>query len=267
MIEITGIKGTIRVHEWLADEPRYIALVAHGYAEHAGRYEHVAARLVADGAAVYAPDHFGHGQSEGTPGLVESIDELVEDLHRVGGLARQRHPGLPVVLVGHSMGGLIAARFGQAYGGELTAMVLSAPVIGGNPDVEALLHLDPMPEIPLDPALLSRDSAVGEAYAADDLVYSGPFLRSTLEAMFAAGDAVRRGPRLKVPTLWIHGELDGLAPLGVTRPVAEEIAGDVFEQKTYPGAQHEIFNEVNKDEVLDDTMSFLSRQLAAATSA
>ena len=253
--------GSLYVHTWIAEQPRYVALIAHGMGEHAGRYEHVAVRLVADGAAVYAPDHRGHGRSDGVYGTVDDVEDLVDDLHTVADRAREAHSGLPVVLIGHSLGGIIASRFAQRYPDELAAMVLSAPAIGGNPDIEALLAMDPMPDVPLDPALLSRDPAVGEAYAADERVYHGPLLRPTLEAIFAAGRAVAAGPKLAMPTLWLHGELDGLAPLTATRPVAEAIAGDSFEHKVYDGAQHEIFNETNQDEVIGDAIAFLNRHV------
>jgi alpha-beta hydrolase superfamily lysophospholipase len=258
---LEATRGNLYVHAWPADQPRYIALIAHGYGEHGGRYAHVAERLVADGAAVYAPDHFGHGRSNGTPALVEDVEEIVADLHALADDVRSTHPGLPLVLIGHSLGGVVATRFAQQHGDELTALVLSGPVIGGNPEIEGLLALDPLPEVPLDPALLSRDPRVGEAYAKDELVYHGPFLRPTLEAIFASGRVIAAGPRLTVPTLWIHGELDALAPLEATRPVAEQVAGDSFEQKVYEGARHEIFNETNQDEVIDDTIAFLNRQL------
>jgi alpha-beta hydrolase superfamily lysophospholipase len=267
MSEITGTRGNIHVHEWIADEPAYVALIVHGIGEHAGRYEHVAARLAADGAAVYAPDHFGHGRSDGTAGLVESIPELVEDLRIVVGNARGRHPGLPVFVIGHSMGGIIASLFAQRYPEELDALVLSAPAIGGNPDIEALLRMDPMPDVPIDPAVLSRDPSVGEAYASDPLVYHGPLERRTLEAIFAGGRMVAEGPSFAVPALWLHGEADALAPLAATRPVAEAVAGDVFEQRVYPDARHEIFNETNRDEVLADTIAFLAGQRTALRSA
>jgi alpha-beta hydrolase superfamily lysophospholipase len=264
---LEGTHGSIHVHEWPAEDPRFVALIAHGYGEHAGRYGHVAARLVADGAVVYAPDHYGHGRSDGPRAIITDVEDLVADLQTVAVWACARHPGLPLVLIGHSLGGLIATRFAQEHGEELAALVLSGPIIGGNPDVEALLGLDPLPEVPLDPSLLSRDPEVGEAYAADELVYHGPFVRQTLEAIFAAGRAVASGPELAVPALWLHGELDGLAPLDATRPVAERIAGPIFEQKVYDGARHEIFNETNRDEVIDEAISFLNRQLAVAESA
>src|SRR3954452_20284935 len=163
--DIAGTRGRIVVHRWDVDEPRYIALLSHGYGEHARRYDHVAERLNAGGAAVYAPDHFGHGRSDGERALAEDLEGAVEDLHLVAERAAADHPGLPVALIGHSMGGLIAARYGQRFRGELAALVLSGPAVGGNPEIEALAQMDPIPDVPIDPAVLSRDPAVGEAYA------------------------------------------------------------------------------------------------------
>ena len=258
----TGRAGTIATTTWAPEDPRFVVLLVHGYGEHAGRYGHVAARLVQAGALVVAPDHAGHGRSEGERARIEDLETLVDDLATLDAMTRAAHPGLPVVLIGHSMGGLVATRYAQR-GVALDALVLSGPVIGGNPDIAALLELPELPEVPLDPSVLSRNPSVGEAYAADELVYHGPFQRVTLEAMFAAADAVRTGPGLgDVPTLWIHGELDALAPLAATRPVFEAIRGPRAEEKVYPGAQHEIFNEINRDEVLDDVVAFVQRALA-----
>lgn len=261
-ITLDGAEGKIVVQAWPNAKPRYLALLAHGFAEHAGRYAHVAAHLVEHGAVVYAPDHLGHGRSDGERGLVRDSDVLAADLHRVADRARALHPGLPLVLVGHSMGGILATRFAQLYPGELTALVLSAPVIGGNPGFEALLKMDPIPEIPIDPRMLSRDPAVGEAYAADDLVYHGPLKRPTLEALSRSVAVIAAGPTLgALPTLWMHGENDSLAPFDVSRAAVERIRGSALVSRTYPGAAHEIFNETNRDEVLRDTTEFLERVL------
>src|SRR2546426_543265 len=80
---------------------------------------------------------------------------------------RAEHPDRPVALIGHSMGGIVAARYAQLYGEELAALVLSGPPLGGNPAFEALLEMDPFPDIPIDPEVLSRNPEVGRAYAED----------------------------------------------------------------------------------------------------
>jgi pimeloyl-ACP methyl ester carboxylesterase len=128
--------------------------------------------------------------------------------------------------------------------------------------VEALLGMDPMPEVPIDPAILSRDPAVGEAYAADELVYHGGFHRETLAAIFAGARATARDPGFgDLPTLWIHGEGDVLAPLDASTEAMKHLRGSNTEEHVYPGAQHEVLNEINKDEVLDDVVRFLRRVL------
>nr|MDT0663765.1 alpha/beta fold hydrolase [Micromonospora sp. DSM 115978] len=169
---LTGTAGEIVVHRWSpCATPRYIALLSHGYAEHARRYDHVAEHLTRDGAVVYAPDHIGHGRSGGQRALVEDVEIPVTDLHLVAEDAKLTYQGRPVVLVGHSMGGLIATRFAQRFRDSLAALALSGPVVGVTPGVEALLDLDQIPDLPLDPWVLSRDPTVVQAYAADPLVY------------------------------------------------------------------------------------------------
>jgi alpha-beta hydrolase superfamily lysophospholipase/acyl dehydratase len=254
--------GRIAVRRWNVAEPRCVAVVVHGYAEHSGRYAHVAEHLAANGAAVYAPDHRGHGLSAGERALIADLDDLVADLGAVIARARAEHPGLPLVVVGHSMGGMIATRYAQLHPGALAALVLSGPPVGGNPALEALLALDPIPEVPIDPGVLSRDPAVGREYAEDPLVWHGPFKRLTLEALFAAVSAIAEGPALiGLPTLWVHGELDQLAPLDCTERAVQRISGDTVERRVYPGAQHEVFNETNREEVLDEVTEFLEATL------
>jgi alpha-beta hydrolase superfamily lysophospholipase len=261
--EFDGVDGRIHVTTWAGDEPpRFVTLLAHGYAEHAGRYEHVAAMLVGLGAAVYAPDHAGHGRSSGERALVADIEPLVTDLHAVADQARADHPGLPLALVGHSMGGLIAARFAQRYLDELAALVLSGPLVGANPAVSMLLELDPIPDIPIDPAILSRDPAVGAAYAADPLVYHGPFREPTLRAFAKAADDVAAGGTFgDLPTLWIHGLEDQLVPYDVTAVTMDRIRGTSLRHTAYEGAAHEVFNETNGDEVLGEVADFLREAL------
>ena len=261
--EFTGERESITAREWPAESPSWVALLAHGYGEHIGRYEHVADHLRRHGAAVYGLDHIGHGRSGGERVLIPDFGEVVADLHTVAEHARARRPGLPVVLIGHSMGGMIAARYAQRHGDGLAALVLSGPVIGPWGPVELLLGLEEMPDVPIDPATLSRDPAVGEAYAADPLVWHGPFRRETVEAIDRCLATISAGGRLgALPTLWVHGEADELVPLSGTRAGIEEIRGEDLTEIIYPGARHEVFNETNKDEVLTAVTDFVAPHAA-----
>ena len=252
------------MHNWTPEQASFVVVLAHGYGEHAGRYDHVAQALIERGGIVHAPDQWGHGLSEGTPGLADDIEVLAADLAAVADHARAAHPDLPVVVIGHSLGGMVATRFVQQHPDGIAALVLSGPLIGGNSAVTALLELPEIPDIPIDPGMLSRDPAVGEAYAADDLVYHGPLLRGTLEGIREAVDRIATGGSLgDLPTLWIHGELDPLAPLAETRAAVEIIVGNALRSVIYPGAMHEVFNETNKDEVIAEVVGFIDDVLVS----
>jgi alpha-beta hydrolase superfamily lysophospholipase len=264
-VKLDGTHGSLAVRVLSRTDPTHLAVISHGYGEHGGRYAHVAAALLANGATVITPDHHGHGLSDGERVHVADAAEYVADLHTVVGWARDRHPGVPVVLIGHSMGGLIATRYAQTHPEDLAVLVLSGPVVGLDPGFLALIGMDPMPEVPIDPAVLSRDPAVGAAYAADPLVWHGPFKRPTLVALAGGVEAIAAGPGFGgLPTLWLHGETDALVPLAVVRPTMERLRGEVFEEHVYPGAAHEIFNETNRDEVIGDMIAFINSRLPAA---
>jgi len=258
-----GVHGQLVARAWQgADEPSHIVVVAHGYGEHIGRYERLADRLVAGGAVVYAVDHVGHGKSAGERVHIEDFEEVVTDLHTLDETARREHPGRPVVLLGHSMGGLIAGRYAQRYGDSLAALVLSSPLVGRWDAAAQLLALDEIPEAPLDITTLSRDPGVGQRYAADPLVWHGAFKRPTLEAIERGLDAVAKGPGLgDLPLMWIHGEADALVPIEGSRIGVEHLRGPNFVERTYPAARHELFNELNADDVLTDVAEFIQRQI------
>jgi len=259
---LDGHAGALAARKWVDETPRYVALLCHGYGEHCGRYEYVAARLVADGAAVYAVDHIGHGLSDGERVLIDDFEKVVDDFRLLDLTARREHPDLPVVLVGHSMGGMIAARYAQRYGAELTAVVLSGPVLGRWATVDALLAAEGIPDTPIDPSTLSRDPEVGRAYVADPLVWHGPFERTTVQALKTCIDTITAAGAVDdVPVLWLHGEDDQLVPLDGTATGWSSLAGRGSSSKTYPGARHEVFNETNRDEVLGDVVDFVGTHI------
>jgi alpha-beta hydrolase superfamily lysophospholipase len=257
---VDGSEGAVSVRVWDNRDARRIVVLAHGYGEHIGRYEHVAAALVARGAAVYGPDHLGHGESEGEQVLVSDFEHVVDDLGLVVDLARGRHPGLPLVLVGHSMGGLIATRYAQRHRDELSGLVLSGPAVGLSVVIVDWLAAPALPDDPIDVAVLSRDLSVGEDYAADPLVWHGGWKRPTLEAFVAADKAIAAGGGFgDLPTLYVHGEADELVPMAVARPVVEGLAGTDFTERIVPGARHEVFNETDKDETIAAVADFAER--------
>jgi alpha-beta hydrolase superfamily lysophospholipase len=257
---IEGTEGAVSVQVWDNPDARRVVLLAHGYGEHIGRYEHVAQALVARGAAVYGPDHLGHGESAGENVLIADFENVVDDLHAVADLARAQHPGLPVVLVGHSMGGLIAIRFAQRYRDELAGLVLSGPAVGLSVVIVDWLAAPELPNDPIDVAVLSRDPAVGEAYANDPLVWHGGWKRPTLEAFMAADTAIgSAGGFGDLPTFYVHGEADELVPMAVAHPFVQGLAGSDFTERIVPGARHEVFNETDRDQTIGAVADFVER--------
>lgn len=263
MIEsnVPGRAGELVVRTWPNLGATWLAVLVHGCGEHAGRYGHVAEALVAAGALVVAADQVGHGASEGERALVEDLGTLVGDVDTVIGAAGV---DLPVVLVGHGVGGLVAARYAQDHQDRLAALVLSAPVLGAWEGLDALGG-DDLSGTEVDPAELSRDEEVGRAYAADPLVWHGPVPRPTLEAVERAIDEVNFGPVLdRVPVLWLHGGADRLVPEADTRTGADRLRGARFEERVYQGARHEVLRETNRDEVLGDVVDFVRRALGGS---
>lgn len=262
--EFDGATERVAVRRWADASPTWLCVLVHGYAEHAGRYDAVADALVEAGAAVAAPDHVGHGRTGGTPGLVPDFEAVVRDVLTVAGRIRETHPGLPLLLVGHSMGGGIAARAAQAIRDELAGLALSGPVLADWGSARALLAADPIPEAPLDASALSRDPQVGRVYAADPLVYRGPFQRPTLEAWQRMLDALGEGrPLAGLPVLWLHGADDPLVPLDTARTGVARLGADSVEEHVYPGARHEVLNETNRDEVVAALLAFARRVVGA----
>jgi alpha-beta hydrolase superfamily lysophospholipase len=259
-MELEGSEGRISVRVWEHPGARRVVVIAHGYGEHIERYDHVARELRARGAAVYGPDHLGHGLSAGERVLITDVEHVVNDLLQVIERARAAHPGLPVVLLGHSMGGLIATRLAQRAGRpRLAGLVLSGPAIGLGA-VIAHMQEAGLADAPLDVAALSRDPAVGEAYAADPLVWHGPWKAATLVALRRAQDAVGAGPGLgDLPLLWIHGTDDALVPIAFTRPAVERLRGADFTAHEHEGGRHELFNETDRERAIDLVCAFVDR--------
>jgi acylglycerol lipase len=263
-----GVRGLrIRYRTWSpAGAPRGIVVIAHGFAEHSGRYGGVAERLTAEGCIVRAPDHRGHGQSEGKRTSVVRFDDYVDDLLTVIAQARGEWPTVPVILLGHSMGGLVALSLAVRAGAPIDGLVVSAPAAcpGDVSRVKltvgrALSRVAPnTPVLRLPLNKISRDAAVVDAYNNDPLVFRTP-IRARLGAeMIATMDRVDAAlPALRVPLLVMQGTSDALVDPGCGPHVYERAGSPDKTLKMYDGLWHEIFNEPERDHVLEDLVTWV----------
>lgn len=257
-----GSEGRIAYRWWWpAGMIRRIVVLVHGYAEHGGRYAHVAERLTDDGAAVYAPDHIGHGRSEGTRALIRDFEHVVDDLESLVARARtQVGAEVPVVVAGHSMGGLITARFAQRVPTRPAGLVFLGAVLGDWAWAREALALPALPPVDSDPGGMSRDPDACRAYAEDPLVYHGRYHRELLEAEVECLDRVAENlGRITSPILFLHGTADPFVPYEPSLAAARSTASDDITVKLYADAKHELVNEVNAAEVLSDVASFATR--------
>jgi len=261
---------------WLPEgEPRAVVTIAHGGAEHSGRYAWTAGRLTARGYAVYALDHRGHGRSAGPRAYVDRIDNAVADLHTLGVLARDRHPGLPVVLLGHSMGGLISLAYALRYQDELSGLVLSAPlaVLEANPvartAVRALSAVAPrLPIYKIDGTTVSRDPEVVRAYDADPLNHRGMLPARTvgeIAATVATFDA--RLPELTLPILTVYGSGDRLVDNAGSKLVDARSGSEDSALIAYEGLYHEVLNEPERERVVADVANWIDAHVPARSTA
>jgi alpha-beta hydrolase superfamily lysophospholipase len=249
-------------------------VIAHGVSEHSGRYEHVAARLVRERYAVYALDHRGHGRSEGPRVLIDRMDNAVADLDTLIVLAASRHPGAPVFLLGHSMGGAISLCYGMRNGKRLTGLMLSGPVaaLDAAPPVmrlaaKVLSQLTPrLPVYGVDASLISRDPAVVKAYEDDPLVHHGKVPARTVAELAAAVESFPDGVgAITVPTLIMYGTADALCPPAGSEMLGERVGASDTTVTPYEGLYHEILNEPEQEQVLDDVCQWLAARAQAVT--
>ena len=261
-----AVDGTkIAYRSWEPTTPaRAVVVITHGLAEHGGRYRHVAEMLAGRGYAVMIPDLRGFGVSGGRRGPLDRWDHYLDDLAVDVAAARSRR--LPVVLLGHSLGGLVALSYVLEGRPAPDLLVLSAPAIAADlplvKQVAARVLGAVMPRVSIANGLrgdqLSTDPTVGERYFADPLVHTRTTLGLGRRAL-TAGDACRRNlGNLAVPTLVLHGERDTIVP-----PAVSERLGrlPVVERVVLPGFRHEVFNENGGGPAVDRVVAWIEPRL------
>jgi len=260
---------------WLPRHPRHAMVLVHGYAEHSGRYDEMAMHFAARGFAVHAYDQAGHGRTPGPRGHVDRFGRLVDELVRFVDRVRGEDPSLPLVLVGHSMGGLVTAASAVLGKPAADHIVLSGALLQVGDDgrtdwrirlqawaARLLAPLGPLARFPmgLDARGLSRDPEVVRRYEED------PLVKDRISARFASGmlamvEIVRRAPeRVEIPMLLLHGESDPICPMAGSRAFYAGLSPATAARsalKTYPGLRHEIFQEPEREAVWQDMLDWL----------
>ena len=247
-------------------------VLVHGLGEHSGRYQHLAEWFTPRGATVYAMDLRGHGRSGGQRGHAPSLNALLDDIDLVVKRARTESGG-PLVLIGHSFGGLLAITYALDRPDGIDKAVFSAPALVARVKVPAwkqalarvLPRIAPKASFAneIDPKVLSHDPTIGPAYTADPLVHN-QITAGLYAATIARGEEfIRRAPQLRVPFLLMHGRDDQIVdPAASQRFFAGATAPDrAF--CLYPGLYHEIFNEADHERVFQDIESWLTQRTDA----
>jgi acylglycerol lipase len=253
-------RGRVFHDRWLPDGPvRTAVVLIHGYGEHLGLYDALARRLTADGHAVHAFDAVGHGRSDGERAVIESWDHLVDDARHLAELAREQHPGSPLVVIGHS-GGAVAATLLALRSPEIPdALVLSGGPLLPQEWVDAELALGRAETESGDPAeWMSTHPDYVHALLHDPLTWKGGFRRETMLALAATWPEIEAGladGRPDLPVLLVHGEADPIVPVADTHAVADRLPHATV--RTFPGDLHDVLNEHDRDAVHDVVAGFL----------
>lgn len=248
---------------------RAAVALAHGYAEHCGRYAPMAEALAAHGIALHTYDQRGFGHSGGPTAFVHAFDEYVADFHCFVKDVRRRTEGL-LFLMGHSMGGAVAALYCLDHGARPAGLILSSPMLR-LPTPRALQEgslltsrvAPALPTIHLERGAISRDSAVVDEALRDPLNYTGRIKAGTGAAMIRATRRIEaQMERLTVPFLVFHGTGDRLTDPAGSRALYRRARSTDKTLTLYEGFYHETFNDPGGERILEDLAAWLSERIA-----
>lgn len=265
----TAAGAVLYFQSWLpSGAPRATLLIAHGLAEHSGRYAHFAGFFVERGYAVFALDHIGHGKSEGERCHIGRFSEYTDGVSLLLERVRDACPDTDAFLVGHSMGGLIAAVHLLERQNDFAGCIVSGAAVKATeepPWMQLLLLrffskvLPRLRVLQLDASQVSRDPDVVDRYRADPLVFSGKVTARLAEQLFAAMAALEsRLDSIELPMLILHGSKDGLTLPEGSKMLHDKISSHDRELIIYDGLYHEVYNEPEQEAVMTDVANWLA---------
>lgn len=259
-----------------AQVPKALVFVSHGAGEHCGRYDELAQMLVGLDLLVFAHDHIGHGQSEGERMVVSDFHVFIRDVLQHVDFMLKDYPGLPVFLLGHSMGGAISILTAAERPGQFAGMVLISPLVIANPEsattfkvLAAKVLNFVMPNMslgPIDSNMLSRNKAEVDIYNADPLIcHAGLKVCFGIQLLNAVSRVERAMPRLTLPFLLLQGSADRLCDSKGAYLLMESAKSQDKTLKIYEGAYHVLHKELPEvtSSVFHEIKMWVSQRTAA----
>jgi alpha-beta hydrolase superfamily lysophospholipase len=252
-------KGGVELYfqKWTKKKPSGVLVIIHGVGEHSGRYQNIIHELEKKNISIYSFDLRGHGRSGGKRGHIESFMEYIEDIRIFIKVIRGEHEKLPIVMLGHSMGGLIALKYLLENQKDLRGLILSSPYLklavkvpGWKTFLGRLLSgILPGLSMPtgLDPLALSSDREVCETYANDPLVHSLVTARWFTETTAAREECMGRGSELNIPALIFHGKEDKIVDCRGTEEFYKNCDPKHCTLHLFDGLKHETMNETEPE--------------------
>ncbi len=268
-------KGGIEIYfqKWIADKARAVLVIAHGLGEHSGRYGNLLKSLAGKKISVFAIDHRGHGKSDGKRGHIDSFMDYVYDLKLFVEFIKEENRGLPIVLFGHSMGGVIAARYAMTYPDDVSFLVMSSPGLAPAFKVPewkksiASFFSTRIGSLSFPNGLnvddISHDKEAVSAYENDPLVHNKISARWTVEFMRATEECMANARNIRKPVLLFHGKNDNIADFKATEEFFNSVSSVNKTLYLYEGLYHETMNETTeeREKVLRDITNWIVKNL------
>jgi len=268
-------KGGVEIffQKWLVEKARAILIIAHGLGEHSGRYGNLLNSLAGKKISVFAIDHRGHGKSDGKRGHVDSFMDYVYDLKLFIEFIKEENRGLPIILLGHSMGGVITARYSMTYPDDLSLVVMSSPGLAPAFKVPewkkglASFLSSRIGSLSFSNGIsaegISHDREAVTAYENDPLVHDRVSARWTVEFIRATEECMANAKNIRKPILLLHGKSDPIADYKATEEFYNSVSSVNKKLYLYEGLYHETINETaeEREKVLSDITGWIIKNL------
>ncbi len=272
-VGVGGLKIFTRSWHPTVAQPRAVVVIVHGFNSHSGYYQWVGEQLAANGRAVHALDRRGRGQTDGDRFHVDKVEDYVEDVATLVRMAKSNHPGLPVFLLGHSAGGVVACVYTLDHQAEISGLIcesfayeVPAPELA-LAVLKGLSHIVPNAHVlKLDNADFSRDPKVVEAMNNDPLIANEAQPTETVAALVRADERLKREfSRITLPVLILHGTLDKAAKPSGSQHFYEMAGSSDKTLKLYEGHYHDLLNDIDKEVVMADIEQWIAARIPVSS--